>query len=158
MALSAVSRLQLMGGYKAVLCSGYAPHHFYTSRLVGNCDKRVDSSSLDFRDKQRYIKQSTIEVYKTAVQHKLLCSEPKLFFFRDLKRPKWARHPAKLNEDCCCKKILLAKLMGNRPRADPVKMDLKVNNYVLITSVVALIYVPFGLGFTFDSSVPTGLG
>ncbi|GFT25953.1 hypothetical protein TNCV_2807911 [Trichonephila clavipes] len=34
-------------------------------------------------------------------------------------RFKWAGHLARMDENCCCKKIVLAKPMGNRPRGRP---------------------------------------
>ncbi|GFW72568.1 putative endonuclease-reverse transcriptase [Trichonephila clavipes] len=43
--------------------------------------------------------------------------------FVKLQRFKWDGHLARMNEDRCCKKIFLAKPMGNRPRGRPVKMD-----------------------------------
>ncbi|GFX25641.1 hypothetical protein TNCV_2082761 [Trichonephila clavipes] len=48
-------------------------------------------------------------------------------------RLKWAGHLARMNEDRCCKKIFLAKPMGNRPQDRPslrwidyVEKDLKI--------------------------------
>ncbi|GFW74645.1 hypothetical protein TNCV_962201 [Trichonephila clavipes] len=48
-------------------------------------------------------------------------------------RLKWAGHLARMNEDRCCKKIFLAKPMGNRPRVRTplkwiycVEKDLKI--------------------------------
>ncbi|GFU04097.1 uncharacterized transposon-derived protein F52C9.6 [Trichonephila clavipes] len=42
--------------------------------------------------------------------------QPDIVKFVKLQRLQWAGHLARMNEDRCCKKILLAKPMGNRPR------------------------------------------
>ncbi|GFX78265.1 hypothetical protein TNCV_5136121 [Trichonephila clavipes] len=46
-----------------------------------------------------------------------LSKDLKEYCNKDL-RIKWAGHMARMNEDRCCKKIFLAKHIGNRPRAD----------------------------------------
>ncbi|GFU75815.1 uncharacterized protein TNCV_1652751 [Trichonephila clavipes] len=45
--------------------------------------------------------------------------QPDIVKLVKLQRLKWAGHLARMNEDRCCKKIFLAKPMGNRPRGGP---------------------------------------
>ncbi|GFX82322.1 hypothetical protein TNCV_973341 [Trichonephila clavipes] len=54
-------------------------------------------------------------------------------FTEQLERLKWAGHLARINDGRCCKKIFLAKPMGNRPGGRPplrwidcVEKDLKI--------------------------------
>ncbi|GFX26549.1 hypothetical protein TNCV_4535611 [Trichonephila clavipes] len=50
--------------------------------------------------------------------------EPDIVKFVELQRLKWAGHLARMNEDCCCKKIFLAKLNGKLTSGEtPIKMD-----------------------------------
>ncbi|GFX84278.1 putative endonuclease-reverse transcriptase [Trichonephila clavipes] len=57
-------------------------------------------------------RRSREELYK-------ICKQPDIEKFVILQRLKWAGHLARMNEDHCCKKIFLAKPMGNRPRGRP---------------------------------------
>ncbi|GFV42930.1 putative endonuclease-reverse transcriptase [Trichonephila clavipes] len=55
---------------------------------------------------------SNLELYK-------IYRQPGIAKFVKLQRLKWAGHLARMNEDRCCKKIFLAKPMGNRPWGRP---------------------------------------
>ncbi|GFV21936.1 uncharacterized transposon-derived protein F52C9.6 [Trichonephila clavipes] len=57
-------------------------------------------------------RRSSLELYKIYKQTDVVK-------FVKLQRLKWARHLARKNENRCCKKIFLAKPMGNRPRGRP---------------------------------------
>ncbi|GFX37143.1 putative endonuclease-reverse transcriptase [Trichonephila clavipes] len=54
-------------------------------------------------------RRSNLELYK-------IYKQPVIVKFVKLQRLKWAGHLARMNEDRCCKKIFLAKPMGNRFR------------------------------------------
>ncbi|GFW40295.1 putative endonuclease-reverse transcriptase [Trichonephila clavipes] len=57
-------------------------------------------------------RRSNLELYKIYTQ-------PDIAKFVKLQRLKWAGHMARMNEDCCCKKIFLSEPMGNRPQGKP---------------------------------------
>ncbi|GFU25290.1 putative endonuclease-reverse transcriptase [Trichonephila clavipes] len=76
---------------------------------------------MEKRERER----SNLELYK-------IYKQPDILKFVKLERLKWAGHVAIMNEDRCCKKIFLAKRMGNKPRTrsplrwiDCVEKDLK---------------------------------
>ncbi|GFY35069.1 putative endonuclease-reverse transcriptase [Trichonephila clavipes] len=54
-------------------------------------------------------RSSNLELYK-------IYKQPDIVKFDKLQRLKWVGHLSKMNEDHCCNKIFLAKLMVNRPR------------------------------------------
>ncbi|GFV99475.1 uncharacterized transposon-derived protein F52C9.6 [Trichonephila clavipes] len=71
-------------------------------------------------------RRSNLELYQ-------IYKQPDIVKFVKLQRLKWAGLLGRLNEDRCCKKIFLAKPMGNRPRGRPplrwidcVKKDLNI--------------------------------
>ncbi|GFV81709.1 hypothetical protein TNCV_1703651 [Trichonephila clavipes] len=45
--------------------------------------------------------------------------QPDIVKFVKLQRLKWSGHLTRMDEDRCCKKIFMAKPMGNRPRGRP---------------------------------------
>ncbi|GFY24317.1 uncharacterized protein TNCV_1013661 [Trichonephila clavipes] len=59
-------------------------------------------------------RRSNLELYKIYIQPDIV----------KLQRLKWSGHLARMNDDHCCKKIFLAKPMGNRSWSrPPIEMD-----------------------------------
>ncbi|GFY03291.1 uncharacterized transposon-derived protein F52C9.6 [Trichonephila clavipes] len=92
-----------------------------TKKLFGNFERKILRCILGGIEVNRSWRRYNLEHWK-------IYKQPDIVKFVKLQRFKWAGHLARINGDPCCKKIFLAKPMGNKPRGRHAFKDQKLEN------------------------------